>query len=316
MRLFSYIQVVPPVASSVGARVDSLVWMLIAVSGFFVLLIFGLLIAFCVKYQKNTRADRKLSTKGQTTLEIVWTAVPTIIGLAFFVWGASLYIEMVRIPKDGLEVYVVARQWMWKLQHADGPKEINELHIPVGKPVKLIMISQDVIHSFFVPAFRAKRDVLPGRYESMWFQPTQPGEYRLFCAEYCGDQHSRMVGRVFVMRAGDYIAWAGARHEDEPSIAGRRVFEKLGCASCHGTTTGARGPSLAGLYGSIVSLREGREIVADDEFLRESILSPGVKVREGFQNLMPAYQGQIDFEEMSTLLIYLKSLRQLEVTSK
>jgi cytochrome c oxidase subunit 2 len=315
MRPLSYIQI-PSVASSMGAKVDSLVWTLIAVSSFFVLLIFALLVAFCVKYQKNTNADRRLSAKGQTTLEIIWTVVPTVIGLSFFVWGASLYLEMVRIPKDGLEVYVVGKQWMWKLQHADGPREINELHIPVGKPVKLIMISQDVIHSFFVPAFRTKRDVLPGRYESMWFVATKPGEYHLLCAEYCGDQHSRMIGHVFAMKPGDYVAWARLRHEDEPLIAGRGTFDRLGCASCHDATAGARGPALSGLYGSTVHLRDGRVIVADDEFLRESILSPGLKVHEGFQDLMPAYQGQIDFDEMNALLIYLKSLRPLEVTSK
>jgi cytochrome c oxidase subunit 2 len=238
--------------------------------------------------------------------------------MIMFAWGASLYFRFSTAPSHALSLYVVGKQWMWKIQHPEGRREINELHVPVGQPVKLTMTSEDVIHSFFVPAFRMKMDVVPGRYTTTWFEATKAGEYHLFCTEYCGTEHSRMIGRVVVMEPVEYEQWlsggnGAARAPGEaPEVAGARLFQEQRCMTCHGGPIGGMvlGPPLAGLFGTPVKLRNGETVIADESYIRESILNPTAKLVAGYQPLMPTYQGQISEEGVLQLIAYIRSLGQ------
>ncbi len=301
----------PEQASTVAPRVDALFYFLIAVSVFFVLLIAGLILYFMVKYRRRRPDERGSALHGSLALEVVWTAIPFAIALVAFFWGASIYAALQRPPDDALEVHVVGKQWMWKMQHMEGRREINTLHVPVHQPIKLTMTSEDVIHSFYVPAFRIKQDVLPGRYTSAWFEATQPGEYHLFCTEYCGTLHSGMIGKVIAMDQAAFGAWLGGTEGDATvpvAEAGERIFADLGCPSCHRPDALARGPSLDGLAGREVRLADGAAVVADDDYLRESILYPRAKVVAGYEPLMPLYQGLISEEQVLQLVRYIKSL--------
>jgi len=247
---------------------------------------------------------------GSLALEATWSLVPFGIFLIFFVWGAVIYFGERTAPADSMDVYVVAKQWMWKLEHADGQREINELHVPVDRNVKLIMTSQDVIHSFFVPAFRLKQDVLPGRYTTLWFHAIRPGTYHLFCAEYCGTQHSGMIGSIIVMNPADYEAWlSGGGGEGSLASTGQKLFQQLGCGSCHRSDTQGRGPNLVGVFGKPVLLEDGRTVTADENYVRESILNPGAKIVAGFKNIMPSFQGVVNEEQLLSLIAYVKSLQ-------
>jgi cytochrome c oxidase subunit 2 len=243
-------------------------------------------------------------------LEITWTVVPLLITMVIFVWGASVFFAMSRPPDETLNVYVVGKQWMWKFQHLDGQREIDELHVPVGRPVKIIATSEDVIHDFFVPAFRVKADVIPGRYVSVWFNPTKPGRYHLFCAEYCGTKHSGMIGEVIVMQPSDYEAWlSGGGPEGSLASAGGKLFADLACNTCHRADAQGRGPVLEGLFGKTVTLQDGGMITADEAYIRESILTPSAKIVAGFQPIMPTFQGLVTEEQLLELIEYVKSLR-------
>jgi cytochrome c oxidase subunit 2 len=246
------------------------------------------------------------------TLEIVWTVIPLALTMVMFVWSSSLYFTLARPPSDSIEMYAVGKQWMWKFQHPEGQREINELHVPVGQDVRLTMSSEDVIHSFFVPAFRVKQDVVPGRYTQTWFRATRVGSYHLFCAEYCGTQHSGMIGRVVVMKPDDYQAWlageGGAVSGQTLAQAGEKLFTERACASCHLESGQGPGPSLVDLAGSTVHLKDGGTVVADDTYLRESILNPAAKIVAGYQPVMPTFQGQLGEEQLVQLLAYIKSL--------
>jgi cytochrome c oxidase subunit 2 len=247
---------------------------------------------------------------GSTALETTWSLVPFGIFLIFFVWGAVLYFQERTAPRNAMEIYVVAKQWMWKLQHVDGQREINELHVPVDRDVKLIMTSQDVIHSFFVPAFRLKQDVLPGRYTTLWFHAIRPGTYHLFCAEYCGTQHSGMIGRIVVMNPAAYEVWlSGGGGEGSLASTGQKLFQQLGCGSCHRSDTQGRGPNLVGVFGKPVLLDDGRTVTADENYVRESVLNPGAKIVAGFKNIMPSFQGVVNEEQLLSLVAYVKSLQ-------
>jgi cytochrome c oxidase subunit 2 len=229
--------------------------------------------------------------------------------MVFFVWGAFLYFEERTPPQDALEVYTVAKQWMWKFEHKGGQREINELHVPVGRDVKMILTSQDVIHSFFVPAFRLKQDVVPGRYTTLWFRATKPGTYHLFCSQYCGTQHSGMIGWVVVMEPSDYEAWMSGSGGSQPlAETGQKLFNDLGCVTCHRSDTQGRGPDLAGIFGKTVVLQDGRTLTVDENYIRESILEPGAKVVQGFKPIMPTFQGQVSDEQLNALVDYVKSL--------
>src|SRR5467141_2605247 len=273
----------PESASTMASRVDALYFFLLAVSVFFSLLIAGLIVFYAVRYRRRSPDAVGARIHGGMVLEITWTVVPFLITLVMFFWGASVYFAMARPPDETLNIYVVGKQWMWKFQHLDGQREINELHVPVGRAVKLIMTSEDVIHDVFVPAFRVKADVVPGRYTSIWFQPTKPGRYHLFCAEYCGTRHSGMVGEVVVMDPSEYQSWlSGGTAEGSLASAGAKLFQDLACVTCHRADTPGRGPVLQGLFGKTVELQNGERVVADEAYIRESILRPSAKITAGF----------------------------------
>jgi cytochrome c oxidase subunit 2 len=242
-------------------------------------------------------------------LEIVWSVIPFGITMVMFTWGAKLYYEESRPPDNAMPIYVVAKQWMWKIEHMEGQREINELHVPVGRAVKLTMTSEDVIHSFFVPAFRTKSDVVPGRYSTLWFTPTKPGKYHLFCAEYCGNRHSGMIGWIYVMESQDYQEWLN-QHPPPASLAesGEKLFNGMGCPTCHKEDGTGRCPSLSGLFGKTVQLAGGKTVVADEAYIRESILQPAAKIVAGYGLAMPTYQGQTTEEDILQLVEYIKWL--------
>ena len=295
----------PDQASSFASQTDALYLFLIAVTTFFTLLIFAMIVILAIKYRRKPgRKPQPVHTSH--ALELTWTVIPLALTMVMFFWSSGLYVHMQRPPDDAMQINVVAKQWMWKIQHPTGRREINELHVPLNRPIKMIMTSQDVIHSFFLPAFRVKQDVLPGRYTSEWFTPTKVGEYHLFCAEYCGTQHSGMIGKVVVMEPTDYQAWlAGTPADVAPVAAGAKLFAQFQCYTCHGQ----RGPGLAGLYGSQVKLTDGRTVTADDDYLRQSIVAPNTEIVAGFQPLMPTYAGQLTEEQVMELIAYIKSLR-------
>jgi cytochrome c oxidase subunit 2 len=281
------------------------------VSGFFATLIATLVIVFAIRYRRRPVRELAPSSAGNLPLEIGWSVVPLLIGLVMFGWGASLFVTIRRPPDDALNVFVVGRRWMWKVQHLEGRREIDELHIPVGRPVKLTMTSEDVIHDFFVPSFRVKMDAVPGRYTTLWFEATKPGSYHLFCAEFCGSQHSRMIGHVVAMEPAEFQAWlSGEGGGGAVSMveAGGRLFSQLGCETCHKPSAEGRGPVLAGVAGNRVELADGASIVADDTYLRESILDPQTKVTKGFQPIMPTYKGLVSEDQLLQLIEYIKSL--------
>lgn len=299
----------PPQASTSASQVDWLYFGLIAMLVFFCLVVFVPLIFFCIRYRRGSTADRSNPAEGNNLLETGWTIFPLLVGLGFFTWGATVYYHIERPPKDALQVQVVAKQWMWKLQHAEGKKEINELHVPLGRNVELTMASQDVIHSFFVPAFRVKQDVVPGKYTTEWFHPTRLGEYHLFCAEYCGTNHSKMIGRVVVMEPGDYQRWLTTGETGESIVLeGHRLFREKGCSGCHEGKSIVHAPPLAGLYGKQVPLNSGEIVTADDQYLRDSILLPGKQISAGYDNLMPSFTGHISEAEIMQIIAYLKSI--------
>jgi len=307
--MFTNFPLWPQQASSTAGNVDALFIFLLIVSGLMSLLIFVAIIYFAARYrhQKGILAEQ---IEGSIPLEITWSIIPLGVFMVIFAWGAVVYFNGRTPPRDSTEVYVVAKQWMWKLEHAEGQREINELHVPVGRDVKLIMTSQDVIHSFFVPAFRMKQDVLPGRYTVAWFKATKPGTYHLFCAEYCGTQHSGMIGSIVVMDPAQYEAWMGGGSTGPLSATGEKIFAELGCATCHRSDTQGRGPNLQGVFGRPVQLQDGRTVTADENYIRESILDPGAKIVNGFKPVMPTIQGLVSEEQVNALVAYVKSMAQ------
>ncbi|HEX2268316.1 MAG TPA: cytochrome c oxidase subunit II [Pyrinomonadaceae bacterium] len=305
-----WIPLVPESASTISWKVDALYFYLSGVTLFFTLLISATLIFFVIRYRRRTPYEIPRPVAGSHKLETVWTVIPFVIAMTMFVWGAQVYFEQYKPPQNAIEVYVVGKQWMWKLQHATGQREINELHVPVGRKVKLIMTTEDVIHDFFVPAFRTKADVVPGRYTTLWFEATKAGRYHLFCAEYCGMNHSGMIGTVIVMEPRDFDNWlAGNTGTTTPAAAGQQLYQTLGCASCHGANgEGGRGPVLVGLFGREVALASGRSVRADEGYLRESIVNPQAKLVAGFGPIMPTFQGQVSEDQLMQLVAYIKSL--------
>jgi cytochrome c oxidase subunit 2 len=290
-----------------AGNVDALFIFLLILSGMMSLLIFTALIYFAARY-RHRRGVLAEQIEGSTPLELTWTVIPLGVFMVIFLWGAVVYFQQRTPPRDATEVYVVAKQWMWKLEHAEGQREINSLHVPVGRDVKLIMTSQDVIHSFFVPDFRIKQDVVPGRYTVAWFRATKPGTYHLFCTQYCGTLHSSMIGTIEVMEPAQYEAWMSGGAGGPLSTSGEKIFAELGCATCHRTDSQGRGPNLQGVFGKPVQLEDGRIVNADENYIRESILDPGAKVVKGFKPVMPTFQGLVSEEQLNALVAYVKSL--------
>ena len=300
----------PERASALAGQVDALYFLLVAVTGFFTVLVAVLILVFAIKYRRSAH-PHPVQIEGSLPLEMTWTLIPLGIAMVLFAWGAIIYFQESRPPRGAMEVYAVGKQWMWKFEHETGQREINQLHVPIGHDVKMIMSSQDVIHSFYVPAFRIKADVLPGRFTTTWFHPTKTGTFHLFCAEYCGTQHSGMIGQVVVMEPAAYQAWlSGGGAAGSMSANGQQLFQQLGCSTCHRFDTQGRGPNLVGVFGKPVLLADGRTVTADENYIRESILTPGAKVVSGFQPIMPTFQGQVSEESLMALVAYIKSLAQ------
>jgi len=299
----------PPQASTVASEVDALYLTLVGVSVVFSLLIALLIIRFASRYRRRSESEVGVPIHGSIPLEILWSVIPLLIALGAFAWGTKVFFRISRPPANAIEYLVVGKQWMWKIQHPDGTREINTLHVPVGQPIRLTMTSEDTIHSFFIPAFRIKMDVLPGRYTTAWFEATRPGRYHLFCAEYCGAEHARMGGWVYVLEPHEYERWlAGDRGETR--LAGAdELMVRYACVSCHRDDSTARAPKLAGLFGSQVRLRGGTVVRADENYILESILNPSVRIVDGYQPTMPTFQGQMSPEEASTLVRYIRGLQ-------
>jgi cytochrome c oxidase subunit 2 len=295
-------------ASTAAGGSDLLFLTLLGLCGVLVLVLTGVLIIFAVKYRQGSPADRSRPPSNALGLEIAWTVTPLLIFIGIFVWAGSQYVRMHQIPDDALAVYAVGKQWMWTLQHRNGRREIDELHVPLGVPVKLVMTSQDVIHSFFVPAFRLKQDVVPGRYTSLWFKATQLGDFHLFCSEFCGSQHSAMIGRVVVMEPAAFARWLDAGPQ-VPGLAqqGFALFRERGCSGCHAARSTVHAPLLDGLLGKRVHLEDGRTLVADENYVRDSILAPDKDIVAGFAPVMPSYAGQLSEEQIEALIAYLRS---------
>jgi cytochrome c oxidase subunit II len=296
----------PDQASTIARGVDHLYYFLTAVDLFFTALIFLTIFYFAIRFRRRSEGERTQQITGSIPLEVVWTGIPLLLVTIMFVWGTSLFIQNSRPPEAATEIFVVGKQWMWKIQHPEGVEEINELHVPAGRPIRLTMTSEDVIHDFAVPAFRIKMDVVPGRYTTEWFQATKTGRFHLFCDQYCGTNHALMRGEVMVMDPVDYEQWlsGGIRNEPMPQ-AGAELYERFGCITCHGT---GKAPPFVNLYGHPVKLNNGQTVIADNAYIRESILNPSAKIVAGYPPIMPTFQGQVTEEQILQLIAYIQSL--------
>ncbi len=305
------IQFFPEQASSIAGHVDGLYLYMVLVSAFFSILIGVLIVVFAVKYRRRSEAEVPKPIHGGLLLEITWSVIPLGLALVMFAWGASIFFTESRPPADSMEIYVTGKQWMWKIQHMEGQREINELHVPINRNIKLTLTSEDVIHDFFVPAFRTKTDVLPGRYTTEWFRPTKPGEYHIFCAEYCGTKHSGMIGTVYVMEPQQFDAWlTGGGAQGSLSQKGEALFQQLGCVTCHEAEADRQGrcPNLHGIFGRPQQLTTGQTVTVNPEYIRESILNPDAKIVAGYQNIMPTFKGLVTEDGIQQLVEYIKSI--------
>jgi cytochrome c oxidase subunit II len=305
----------PQQASVQAGQVDAIYFFMVAVTAFFSLLIAGLIIFFAVKYRRRTDDEVGAPIYGSLALELLWTIIPFIISMGMFAWGAKVFFDLYRVPAGAMEIFVVGKQWMWKVQHPTGVREINEMHVPIDRNIRLTMGSEDVVHDYSIPAFRVKMDVVPGKLTTMWFKATVPGTYHLFCAEYCGTMHSGMIGRVIAMTPPDYLAWLSrgtSATNVSPAELGQKLFAgNAVCFSCHLEDGKGHGPALGGVYGSTVMLADGRKVVADDNYLRESIVNPSAKIVRGFPSpsIMPPLQGMLSEEQLMQLIAYIKTLK-------
>ena len=306
----TFLPLFPPNASSVSTEMDLLYLFITAVSAFFVVLVAALVVIFTIKYRRRHADEVGADIHGSLALELTWTFIPFVLSLVMFVWGADLFFRLSRPPADAMEIFVVGKQWMWKVQHPEGVREINELHVPIGRPVRITIGSEDVLHDYYIPAFRVKMDAVPGKLTTLWFEATTVGTYHIFCAEYCGTKHSGMIGQVIAMTPQDYEAWlSGGRSTGTAVQNGERLFTDLACITCHKTDSTGRGPALQGVYGSTVELADGRKVVADENYLRESIMNSQAKVVKGYQGIMPTFQGMVSEENLMQLIAYVKTLK-------
>jgi cytochrome c oxidase subunit II len=298
-----------PQASAEAPQTDALIAGLVAVSVAVLGLAFGLMLYYVIRYRHNSPIDRGKIADRTFGFEITWTTATLVIFFGLFVWGSVIYARMYNPPSNALKIYVVAKQWMWKIEHAGGQREIDTLHVPVNKPIELIMSSQDVIHDFFVPAFRLKRDVLPDQYETLWFRPDRIGSYHLFCSQLCGTGHAAMIGTVIVMSDPDYAKWLAQNGaSDTLAQQGRQLFIRYGCDGCHGGNGTVRAPSLVGVYGSPVPLSDGTTVMADDRYIRDSILYPGKQIVASYTPIMPSFNGVLGEDDLLKLVAYIESL--------
>jgi cytochrome c oxidase subunit 2 len=299
----------PPEASEVARKSDHLLWALLIFSTVAMAIVFGPMVYFLFKYRRGKKANRRPVHLPETMIEVTWTLIPTLIFTGLFAWGAEVYWTIERPPPDAMEIDVIGKQWMWKMEHPEGNREINELHVPLGRNIKLTLASQDVIHSFFLPAFRIKQDAVPGRYSTMWFKADRLGSYHLFCSEYCGTHHSAMVGSLIVMAPEAYEKWL-MRGAPGMTLAkdGERLFRAYGCSGCHVGSTIIHAPPLEKLYGRSVPLQNGQFVIADDTYIRDSILLPAKDIAAGYTNAMPSYQGHLSEDDLMKIIAYIKSI--------
>ncbi len=306
----------PPQASTFAQNVDGLYFFIIAVSAFFALAVTVAVIAFGIIFRRRHEGEVGARIEGNLPLELLWSIIPTVIAMVMFGWGASAFFDMRTPPQESLQLYAVGKQWMWKFQHLEGQREINELHVPVGRPIKVTVTSEDVIHSLYFPAFRTKIDAIPGRYTHLWFEATKTGTYHIFCTEYCGTNHSGMIGSVVVMEPAAYQAWlAGGTTEGTLAQRGERLFTELACNTCHLDTGKGRGPALQNILGKPVELADGTSVMVDEGYLRESIINSQAKIVKGFQPLMPAFQGLVSEDNLVALVEYVKTLSPTATTT-
>jgi cytochrome c oxidase subunit 2 len=297
----------PAQASTLAPDVDRLYFLILAVTAFFAIATSIAVAIFAIKYRDDSGQKVGAAIHGSIPLELGWSIIPFIIAMGIFVYSTVVYFEIVRPPAETLEIYSTGKRWMWRFQHIDGKAEINELHVPKGRPVRVTFTSEDVLHSLYFPAFRVKADAIPGRYSSVWFEATQTGEFHLFCAEYCGTKHSGMIGKVVVMEPNAYQAWLSGNDGQPLAVRGQQLFQQLACVTCHLDDNTGRGPSLAGIFGKPVELTTGATVAVDDSYIRESILTPQLKTVAGYQPLMPTFQGQVNEEGVMSLIEFIKS---------
>ena len=297
----------PAAAAASATRLDSLALCLLLLTGAVALALFVLMVGFSVRYRAGSKADRTHVPKQGLPVEIAWTVIPLLLFMGIYAWGAIDYVKLYQAPANAMPVFVVAKQWMWEAQHRNGRREIGQLHVPLGRPVRLVMTSQDVIHSFFVPDFRIKQDVVPGRYTAIVFTPSRTGEYRLYCAEFCGTEHAMMLGRIVVMQPAAFARWleAGPR---QPGMAARgyELYRRYGCSGCHDPGSSVHAPDLTGLLGRRVHLADGRALTADEPYIRDSILLPTKDVVAGYAPIMPSFAGQVSEEDILTIIEYIR----------
>jgi cytochrome c oxidase subunit 2 len=309
--MFSGFSLFPAQASTLAPEIDNLYLGIIAITAFFAVVVVIFVVYFAIKYRDDTGDKVGAPITGSVPLELGWSLIPFFISIGIFVWASVVFFHIVRAPDQTLEVYSTGKRWMWRFQHIDGQREINELHVPVGRPVRVVFTSEDVLHDLFIPAFRVKADAVPGRYSAIWFEPTQVGQYHIFCAEYCGTNHSGMIGTVYVMEQADYQAWlsGGSAAGGTMLQQGAALFTQLACVTCHLADGSGRGPSLVGVFGSKVTLEDGSTVTADESYLRESILTSQAKIVKGYEHVMPTFQGLINEDGIAALIEYVKSMQ-------
>lgn len=309
--MFSGFSLFPAQASTLAPEIDNLYLGVIAITAFFAVVVVIFVVYFAIKYRDDTGDKVGAPITGSVPLELGWSLIPFFISIGIFVWASVVFFHIVRAPDQTLDIYSTGKRWMWRFQHIDGQREINELHVPVGRPVRVVFTSEDVLHDLFIPAFRVKADAVPGRYSAIWFEPTQVGEYHIFCAEYCGTRHSGMIGTVYVMEPADYQAWlsGGGLTGGTMLQQGEALFTQLACVTCHLPDGTGRGPSLVGVFGSTVTLENGSTVTADESYLRESILTSQAKTVKGYEHIMPTFQGLINEDGVAALIEYIKSMQ-------
>jgi len=309
--MFSGFSLFPAQASTLAPEIDNLYLGIIAITAFFAVVVVIFVVYFAIKYRDDTGEKVGAPITGSVPLELGWSLIPFFISIGIFVWASIVFFHIVRAPDQTLEVYSTGKRWMWRFQHVDGQREINELHVPVGRPIRVVFTSEDVLHDLFIPAFRVKADAVPGRYSAIWFEPTQVGQYHIFCAEYCGTRHSGMIGTVFVMEQADYQTWlsGGGTAGGTMLQQGQTLFTQLACVTCHLADGSGRGPSLVGVFGSKVALEDGSTVTADESYLRESILTSQAKTVKGYEHVMPTFQGLINEDGVAALIEYIKSMQ-------
>ena len=309
--MFSGFSLFPAQASTLAPEIDNLYLGIIAITAFFAVVVVIFVVYFAIKYRDDTGDKVGAPITGSVPLELGWSLIPFFISIGIFVWASVVFFHIVRAPDQTLDIYSTGKRWMWRFQHIDGQREINELHVPVGRPVRVVFTSEDVLHDLFIPAFRVKADAVPGRYSAIWFEPTQVGEYHIFCAEYCGTRHSGMIGTVYVMEPADYQAWLSGGGVTGGTMLqqGDALFTQLACVTCHLPDGTGRGPSLVGVFGSTVTLENGSTVTADESYLRESILTSQAKTVKGYEHIMPTFQGLINEDGVAALIEYIKSMQ-------